>query len=258
MFNNKAVTLFIILGGFFIANTLVAEFIGVKIFSLETTLGFEPFKLSLFGENNLGFNLTAGVLLWPVVFVMTDIINEYYGKRGIQFLSFLAVGLIIYAFAMVFLAINLSPNDWWDSLSGVDEAQPSRSLTSMDLAFERIFGQGLWIIAGSLVAFLIGQLLDVAVFHRIRKWTGEGKVWLRATGSTLVSQLIDSFVVLFIAFYIGAEWSAVMVAAIGTVNYFYKFIMAIILTPVIYLAHRLIDGYLGEELSNQIKIKATQ
>ncbi len=257
MFNNKALSLFIILGGFFIANALVAEFIGVKIFSLERTLGFEPLKLSLFGENDLGFNLTAGVLLWPVVFVMTDIINEYYGRRGIRFLSFLAVGLIIYAFVIVFLAINLSPNEWWDSVSGVDKAQPNRSLTSMDLAFKRIFGQGLWIIAGSLVAFLVGQLLDVAVFHKIRRWTGEGRVWLRATGSTLVSQFIDSFVVLFIAFYIGADWSAVMVVSIGTVNYFYKFIMAIILTPVIYLAHQLIDSYLGEELSHQMKNKAT-
>ena len=257
MFKNKSVTLFIILGGFFIANALVAEFIGVKIFSLERTLGFEPFQFSFFGEDNLGFNLTAGVLLWPVVFVMTDIINEYYGLKGIRFLSFLAVGLILYAFLMVFLAINLSPNAWWDTISGVNEADSSSSLSSMDLAFRRIFGQGLWIIVGSIVAFLVGQLLDVAVFHRIRKWTGEGKVWLRATGSTLVSQFIDSFVVLFIAFYIGADWTAGTVAAIGIVNYMYKFSMAVILTPVIYLAHKLIDRYLGSELANQLKTKAS-
>ena len=93
--------------------------------------------------------------------------------------------------------------------------------------------------------------------RRDRKWTGEGKVWLRATGSTLISQFIDSFVVLFIAFYIGADWSALTVAAIGTVNYIYKFIMAVLLTPVIYLAHNLIDKYLGEELANQLKTKAS-
>jgi len=257
MFKDKGVTLFIILGGFFIANALVAEFIGVKIFSLERTLGFEPVQLSFFGEEGLGFNLTAGVLLWPVVFVMTDIINEYYGKKGIRFLSYLAVGLILYAFLMVFLAINLSPNEWWDGISGVNEAEPSTSLQSMDLAFRRIFGQGLWIIIGSLVAFLVGQILDVTVFHQIRQWTGEGKVWLRATGSTLVSQFVDSFIVLFIAFYIGADWTAERVAAIGTVNYIYKFFMAIILTPVIYLAHNLIDSYLGKELSEEMKTKAT-
>jgi len=256
MFKNRAVTLFIILGGFFIANALVSEFIGVKIFSLERTLGFEPFKISLFGNADLGFNLTAGVLLWPVVFVMTDVINEYYGKRGVKFLSYLAVGLIIYAFVMIFMAISLSPNRWWDGISGVTE-NPETSLSSMDLAFSKIFGQGLWIIVGSLVAFLVGQLLDVVVFHKIRKWTGEGRIWLRATGSTLVSQFIDSFVVLFIAFYIGADWSADRVAAIGMMNYTYKFSMAILLTPVIYLAHRIIDGYLGADLAEELKTKAS-
>ena len=126
----------------------------------------------------------------------------------------------------------------------------------MDLAFNKIFGQGLWIIVGSLVAFLIGQLVDVLTFHRIKKITGEGKVWLRATGSTLVSQFIDSFVVLIIAFYIGSDWDIVRVLAIGIVNYLYKFLVAIVLTPVIYGAHHLIDGYLGEELASQLKSDA--
>ena len=109
MFKNKALILFLILGGFFIANALIAEFIGVKIFSLEQTLGFESMSLSLFGEDNLGFNLTAGVLLWPIVFIMTDIINEYYGQKGVKFLSYLTVGLIIYAFiSVVFIFLFLT------------------------------------------------------------------------------------------------------------------------------------------------------
>ena len=90
--NKKENVLFIILGGFFIANALIAEFIGVKIFSLENTLGFESFVYSLFGEE-VSFNLTAGVVLWPVVFIMTDVINEYFGKKGVRFLSYLTVGL---------------------------------------------------------------------------------------------------------------------------------------------------------------------
>jgi uncharacterized PurR-regulated membrane protein YhhQ (DUF165 family) len=76
---NKANRLFLILGGFFIANALIAEIIGVKIFSLEQTFGFAPLSIVIFG-NELSFNLTAGVLLWPVVFIMTDLINEYYGR----------------------------------------------------------------------------------------------------------------------------------------------------------------------------------
>ncbi|MDG2450225.1 MAG: queuosine precursor transporter [Saprospiraceae bacterium] len=255
--NDKKTRLFLILGGFFIANALVAEFIGVKIFSLEETFGFTPFNWTILGVDGLGFNLTAGVVLWPVVFVMTDIINEYYGQKGVKVLSYLTVGLISYAFVMVFISISLSPNDWWSNISGTND-DPALSLTNMNLAFKKIFGQGLWIIVGSMVAFLVGQIVDVFTFHRIKKATGEKKVWLRATGSTLVSQFIDSFVVLFIAFYIGADWDLVRVIAIGVVNYIYKFGMAIILTPVIYLAHFLIDRYLGQEEANKLKIQAAQ
>ncbi len=241
--------LFLILGGFFIANGLIAEFIGVKIFSLEGTLGLEPFQYMLFGER-MSFNLTAGVVLWPVVFVMTDIINEYYGTRGVKFLSYLAVGLISFAFLMVYAAIHLSPADWWVE-SAADQGVPN-----FQLAFAKIFGQGLWIILGSLVAFLVGQILDVAVFHKLKKLTGEKKVWLRATGSTLVSQFVDSFVVLIIAFKLGADWSWALVLAVGFNNYFYKFFVAVILTPIIYLAHSLIDNYLGEELADRMKKEA--
>jgi uncharacterized integral membrane protein (TIGR00697 family) len=258
LYTDKATILFFILGGFFICNALVAEFIGIKIFSLERTLGFEPFDWEILGVDGLGFSLTAGVLLWPVVFVMTDIINEYFGSRGVKRLSYFAVILICYAFVMVFLAIHLAPNDWWQNVSGVVEDKPDSSLGDMDLAFAKIMGQGLWIIIGSLVAFLVGQIVDVFVFQQIKKKTGESKIWLRATGSTLVSQLIDSYVVLLIAFWIGADWDLVRVFAIGTVNYIYKFIMAIILTPVIYLAHYLIDKWLGNKLANQLKFNALE
>ena len=106
------------------------------------------------------------------------------------------------------------------------------------------------------MAFLIGQLVDVFVFHRIKKWTGERRVWLRATGSTLVSQWIDSYVVLMIAFYIGAGWDITLVLAIGTVNYIYKFVMAVVLTPLIYLAHFAIDKFLGEPVASEMKAAA--
>lgn len=257
MFKNKGQILFFILGGFFITNALIAEMIGVKIFSLEQTFGFEPANLSFFGIKNLSFNLTAGVLLWPIVFVMTDIINEYFGKKGVKVLSYAAVVFILYAFLMIFLAIKLAPNEWWNTQSGLADL-PQNSISHMDIAFTKIMGQGLWIIIGSLVAFLVGQLLDVLVYHRIRKATGEKRVWLRATGSTLVSQFVDSYIVLIIAFYIGADWSIERVAAIASVNYIYKFILAIVLTPVIYLAHICIDAFLGKELATKLKIEASQ
>ncbi len=256
MFKDKAVILFLVLGAFFITNALVAQMIGVKIFSLEASLGFDPFDWEILGVSGLGFNLTAGVLLWPVVFVMTDIVNEYYGQKGVRYLSFLAAGLISYAMVMIFLSINLTPNEWWAYESNANTENPGLGIRDMNLAFKKIFGQGLWIIVGSLVAFLVSQLLDVLVFHQIRKWTGEKHLWARATGSTLVSQFIDSYIVLLIAFYIGNDWELVRVLAIGTVNYIYKFGMAIVLTPALYIVHFAIDKFLGKELANTLKEQA--
>jgi uncharacterized PurR-regulated membrane protein YhhQ (DUF165 family) len=259
---NKETRLFIVLGGFFVANAIIAEFIGVKIFSLEKTLGIKQAHLDLFGKDGLSFNLTAGVLLWPVVFVMTDVINEYFGRKGVRLLSFLAAGLISYAFIMCFLAIHLTPADFWPTSHikpGLSEDAQTAIRTGVgdyNAAFKLVFGQGLWIIIGSLVAFLVGQIIDVFVFHRIKRATGEKAIWLRATGSTLVSQFIDSFVVLIIAFYIGADWTLSLVLAIGVVNYIYKFVMAIVLTPVIYLAHWIIDGYLGHEVAHRMRHEA--
>jgi len=250
--------LFYLLAGFFVTNAILAEFIGVKIFSVEKTLGQESMNWTLFGVEGLGFDMSAGVLTWPIVFVMTDIINEYFGTRGVKYLSYMTVALICFAFIIIYGAIAVSPNDWWQSISGIVEGDERRSIDNMDLAFAKIYGQGMWIIVGSLVAFLVGQLVDVMTFHRIKKITGEKKVWLRATGSTLVSQFIDSFVVLFIAFYIGADWDLVRVIAIGCVNYTYKFAMAILLTPLIYLAHYVIDNYLGEQLAHTLKTEAAK
>lgn len=260
----KPIRLFIILGAIFITNALIAEFIGVKIFSLEKTLGLNPMNLNFLGFEGLSFNLTTGVLLWPVVFVMTDIINEYFGIKGVRFLSNLAIVLIIYAFLIFFIGIRLTPADFWPeshinpNLPQSEQDAIRSKVSDYNFAFRIVFNQGLWIIIGSLVAFLIGQILDVIIFHKIKKWTGEKKIWLRATGSTLISQFIDSFVVLFIAFYIGADWSLRLVLAIGLVNYFYKFVVAIALTPVIYLVHFFIDAFLGEELANKLKQEAMQ
>ncbi|MBC7884636.1 MAG: queuosine precursor transporter [Saprospiraceae bacterium] len=252
---NRAFLLFIILSAFFIANAIVAEFVGLKIFSLEKLFGMQPLNLRLFGVDGLGLNLTAGAILWPVVFIMTDIINEYYGVKAVRFLSYLAVGIIFYAFFMVYGAIGLPPNEWWQFQSGLTK-DAATGVSDMHLAFNKVMGQGLWIIVGSMIAFLVGQILDVAIFHRIKSYTGEHKIWLRATGSTLISQFVDSYIVLLVAFWIGADWELTRVLAIGTVNYFYKFGMAILLTPLIYLVHFMIERFLGHEVAARMKAEA--
>lgn len=245
--SQKSTRLFLLLGGFFVTNALVAEFIGVKIFALEDTLGWQSMNWNLFGESG-SLMFTAGVLIWPIVFIMTDIVNEYYGQKGVRLLSYLTAGLISYAFIMVFLAIRLAPAEWWVGI-GAENGVPD-----MQQAYSNVFGQSNWIIVGSLVAFLIGQLLDAYVFYKVRSLMGEKKIWLRATLSTIVSQLVDSFVVLYIAFVIGPQqWPINRFLAIGTVNYGYKVLMAILLIPTLYLAHFLIDRYLGEKEANKMR-----
>lgn len=248
---DKPTKLFVILSAFFVANALIAECIGGKLFSLESTLGLTPTPFSLFGEEGLTFTLTAGVLLWPLEFIMTDIVNEYYGPKAVRRISYTAVGLICYAFLMFYLAIQVPPDkSFWIG------SQKENGIPDMQVAFTGIFGQGMWIIVGSLCAFLLSQLVDVWVFHKIKKATGEKKVWLRATGSTLISQLVDSFVVLFIAFKIGKGWSYQRVISICLVNYAYKFTMAIVLTPLIYVGEKLIEKYFGPETTRQMKESA--
>lgn len=240
--------LFIILAGIFVTNALLAEIIGVKIFSGEATLGLSPANLRILGFT-MDFNLTAGALIWPVVFITTDLINEYFGKPGVKRISYLTALLILYAFIVIFMAIELPPASWWAEIPNEDG-----TTFNMDLAFNRILGQGQRIIIGSLTAFLLGQLVDVFVFQKLKRATGNRQLWLRATGSTLISQLVDSFVVLFIAFY--GVFETEQIVAIGITNYIYKFSVAILLTPLIYLGHYMIDQYLGKENAKRISEEA--
>ena len=252
--SSKVNKLFFILGGFFIANAIIAELIGIKLFSVERLINIAPFDWTIFGVEHIGLTMTAGVIIWPIVFIMTDIINEYFGQKAVKFLSYLTVGLIVFVFVAVFMAIWVAPDLWWQNTSGTLGNKPP--ITDMQAAFSRIFGQGLSIIIASIIAFLVGQIVDVIVFHQIKKRTGESKLWLRATGSTIVSQFIDSFLVLIIAFYVLGDWELVRVLAIGAVNFIYKFIMAVILTPFIYLGHFSIDRYLGKDIASKLKAEA--
>ena len=252
LLEDRATRLFVALAAFFCANAVLAEFIGVKIFALEDTLGIAPLSLHLFGQSG-SLNFTAGTILWPIVFIMTDTVNEYFGKRGVRLISWLAAGLVVYGFVFAYIAIHLAPASWWIG------AMQDQGVPDYQAAFVAIFGQGMWIIVGSLVAFLLGQLIDVSVFHRIRRATGERHAWLRATGSTAVSQLIDSFVVLYIAFVLGPQqWSLSLFFAVGTLNYIYKMLAAIALIPLLYLMRAGIRRYLGEDRATELREQAAR
>ncbi|WP_299820709.1 queuosine precursor transporter [uncultured Pontibacter sp.] len=249
----KRTNLFLVLSGIFIANALLAELIGVKIFSGEALFGLPGAQLPLLGDAKLDFNLTAGVVIWPVVFITTDIINEYFGKSGVKKVSVLTVVLILYAFLVISLVTGLPPAPFWLEINNTDaQGNPF----NINFAFNAIYRQGLGIIIGSVVAFLVSQFLDATIFHWLRKYTGSKKIWLRATGSTLVSQLIDSFVVLFIAFFLFGNWTMELVLSVAAINYIYKFLVALALTPVLYVAHFFIDSYLGENQAEALTEKA--
>ncbi|WP_241749604.1 queuosine precursor transporter [Rufibacter sediminis] len=235
--------LFMVLCGIFLTNALLAELIGVKIFSGEGVFGLSGAQIPVMGTK-LDFNLTAGVIIWPVVFITTDIINEYFGKESVKRISFLTAALIAYAFLVIVVATALPPAQFWQD---INSQGPNGTSFDMNYAFNKVFRQGLGIIVGSLVAFLVGQLLDAHVFHWLKHLTGSRKIWLRATGSTLVSQLVDTVVVLYIAFYLFGDWDLKTVLSVSVINYLYKFTVAVVLTPLLYVSHSIIDRYLASD-----------
>ncbi len=206
--------LFLVLAGVFVTNAIIAELMGGKLIRVG------PFIMSI------------GVIPWPVVFVTTDLVNEYYGKLAVRRITLLTVVMILYAFAVVFAGM----------------AVPAAEVSPVpDAHFRSVFGQSLWIIAGSVVAFAASQLVDVLVFWVFRHRTGGRMLWLRATGSTAVSQLIDTFVILGIAFWLPGKLGLADFLRLTTANYAYKFLIAVAVTPLLYLFHHLIDRYLGED-----------
>ena len=248
----KRQRLFLLLCGIFLTNALIAEIIGGKIFSVETLLGIAPAQLPIGGQK-LDFNMTAGVISWPIVFITSDIINEYFGRKGVKRISYVTSALIVYTFLIIYVATKVPPAQFWLDLNNTDTQGNTFNIND---AFSKIFNQGLGIMIGSITAFLLGQLLDILVFSWLRRKTGSRFIWLRATGSTMFSQLIDSFVVIGIAFYVFGNWDLKLVFSVGTINYLYKGVVAILLTPLLYIAHYFIDNYLGKEYAEELSHQA--
>ena len=248
---DKANRLFVILAACFIANALLAEMIGVKLFQLETAMGLSKADFTILGQPHLSFVLSVGVLPWPMVFILTDVINDYYGVRGVRFLTLLTAVIIAFAFVVLYLAIAMPPDRGWWIASGAAHGVPD-----MQAAFANIFGQSMNIIIGSITAFIIGQLADAYIFRRIKRVTGDRRIWLRATGSTLVSQLIDSVVVTYLAFWVLRDMPFPLATALVITAYTYKLVVAVLATPLIYLAHALIERYLGREKAHAMRADA--
>lgn len=234
-------TLFLILAGIVIGNALLAELIGGRLFQVPAP--WRPLAGPDAAAGPWGtFTLSAGVILWPVVFILTDLVNEYFGRAGVRRISLLAAAIIAYAFLIVWVAQFLPDPP---PFSPIDSA-----------SFNRVFLQSQWIIIGSITAFLLAQLIDVTVFWLIRQRTGRRGLWLRATGSTVVSQLIDTFTVGFIGLYLpgalGLSKSDAPLTFLTYLNlsasgYIFKLAVAVAVTPVLYALHAVIDRWLGAE-----------
>ncbi|MFL9830360.1 queuosine precursor transporter [Flavobacterium sp. ST-87] len=212
MSQSRKDTVFVILAGIFITNAIVAELIGGKLIYIG------PYLMSI------------GILPWPVVFLTTDLINEYFGQKEVKKLSVITACLISYCFILLYFALKIP-------------AVKGEGLVS-DAQFNGVFGQSMWIIVGSITAFLVSQLIDVTIFHFFKNKTGNKMIWLRSTGSTVVSQLFDSFIVLGIAFWMTGKITTEQYISSAFTGYFVKLIIAVLLTPLIYLGHSIIEKYI--------------
>ena len=221
---NKSQWLFVFLAGLFITNAVTAELISNKLIEI-------PLNINLFGTELGPFVTIVGILPWPIVFLLTDLLNEFYGYKAVKRLSWITAILIAYCFIIVGLAIQIPAFE----IEG--------STWSDDYSFNKVFGQAQMVIIGSICAFLVSQLLDALLFKWIKSRTGSRYIWLRSTGSTVVSQLIDSYIVLYIGFVLPGSLSFSDFMTIAPTNYILKLIIAILLTPLIYLGHYLIKKY---------------
>ncbi|MEY5000656.1 MAG: hypothetical protein RLZZ211_692 [Bacteroidota bacterium] len=223
--NERRQWLFIALAGLFVTNAVTAELISNKLIQI-------PFEAMFFGRKVGPFITIIGILPWPVVFLLTDLLNEFYGQKAVRRLSWITAGLIAYCFLIVGLSMAIPAHEIKGSKLATNEA------------YNLVFGQAQAVIVGSIVAFLVSQILDAYLFDRIKQKTGNRFVWLRSTGSTLVSQMIDSYIVLYIGFVLPGAMSFSTYMEVAPTNYVLKIGIAVLLTPLVYLGHWLVRRYL--------------
>lgn len=246
----KREVLLVLLCALFIGFFVTAELLGAKLWRF-TLFGLSPATLGL--SESSEFVATTGILAFPLTFVLTDVINEYFGRRVVRLFTLSAVAVNVILQAVVQAAIRVPAISFTPEVS--DE--------QVQEAYALALGQSWAIVAASLVAFLIGQMLDAHVFTFLRRRTGGKMLWLRSQGRTVVSQLVDTFVVIGLAFVVipgatgaGTPWSWGQAFEVSFTNYVYKFVIAVAITPVLYLVHGLVTGWLGRELAQAMAHEA--
>lgn len=219
--------LYIVLAAVFVSCLLLGDIIGGK--TIATPLG----------------PISVGILPFPVTFLLTDIVNDFYGRRGARFLTLLGFAMALLAWAIL-------------QISNALTVDPSTYFTQAE--FSKIFGGSAQLFVASMIAYLIGQFLDIQVFQFWKALTQSRHLWLRATGSTILSQIIDTVTinVIFWSWTAAADstsflgrmssgdrWSWIF-AKIGR-EYGIKLVVAVLLTPVVYAIHAFVVRALGIE-----------
>tara|TARA_Y100001936_G_scaffold53109_1_gene51631 strand:+ start:235 stop:906 length:672 start_codon:yes stop_codon:yes gene_type:complete len=202
---------YLVLAGIFIASLVTCNLIANKFVTVD--LGFKVFIVS------------AGILPYPLTFLVTDLISELYGQKKANLVVF--SGFIASLFVLLFL---------W--LGGLFNAIPSSIVD--DVTYNSVFRNAWRLIAASMVAYLIAQFIDVRIFHFWKKLTNGKHLWLRNNGSTIASQLVDTSLVICILF-VGVWKPDQIISAIFD-GWMFKMLMAFIDTPIIYGILYLLKG----------------
>lgn len=215
-----------------LSSLLIADIVGVKLFHI-------PLPFTFLGYDAIDH--TCGMLTFPITFVLTDLVNEYFGKKAARRLTYIGVAMGVFVFIIVNIAQAMP---YLDKPYNVSKG-----------SFDAIFGSAKVMYVASLTAYFFGQLSDIFMFGLIKRFTGEKYVWLRATGSTVLSQLLDSFVVSYLAFSLGRRFFGSAdgpspapfkeVLDIAITGYTLKFCLAISMTPVIYAGRWALHRWFG-------------
>ena len=234
---NSAQVLYVWLAAFFVACLLIADIVGIKLFRIP--LGFS-FRVPGLEKPIDAIQHSCGMLTFPVTFLLTDLLNEYYGKRAARRVTYIGLTMALFVFVVINIA-QYMPH--WSESFNIEQEH-----------FEAVFGSAKIMYIASVTAYLIGKLCDIWLFRWLKKFTRGRMLWLRATGSTVISQTLDSFVVTYLAFSLGRRlfpvagqppadgWQVVQFAMTG---YLLKFVLAIAITPLIYAGRGFIHRWFG-------------
>lgn len=229
----RAERAFAVLMAAFVVVLVLTNIIGVKLF-----LAFpESLPGGIFGE---AITLTAGLITYPITFLLTDIVCEVYGAKRAKLM--VATGFVMSLATLILIEISLvlPGSPVWSSGNA-----NYGTVVDMQRAFESVFTLPGILILGSMTAYLVAQLMDVKMFHFWKRVTKGKHLWIRNNASTMVSQVVDTIIVnsIFLGLGLGLDWQ--LVGKIIIANYIFKLLIAALDTPFIYLGVHLVRRYAG-------------